>query len=111
MLPKGLGNLGNLGGMMKQAMQMKAKMEEMKERLGAEIIEASVGGGMVSVTMNGRFEVIKVYIDPEIVDKNDPDTLTTMVQAGFNEAVRKVQELIQEKMREVAGGLDIPGLL
>ena len=107
MFPKGL---GDMAGMMKQAMQMKAKAEEMKEKLADESVEASSGGGMVSVVMNGKFEVISVTIDPEVIDKDEPEMLQTLVQAAVNEGVAKVQELVQEKMKELTGGLNIPGL-
>lgn len=110
MLPKGLGNLGNLGGMMKQAMEMKAKMEELKEQLGAETVEAASGGGMVTVVMTGKFEVLSVKVDPEVVNPEDVEMLETLVQAALNEAVTKTQAMIQEKMREVTGGMDLPGL-
>lgn len=110
MLPKGLGNLGNLGGMMKQAMEMKAKIEEMKEQLGALSAEATSGGGMVSVEMSGKFELLRVTIDPEIVNPEEIEMLETLVQAAVNESAHKIQELIQEKMREITGGLDIPGI-
>ena len=107
---KGLGNLGNLGSMVKQAMEVKAKVEELKETLGDERIEASAGGGMVTLVMNGRFEVDSVHIDPEVIDKDDPEMLETLIRAAINEGVRKVQELVKEKMTEVTGGIEIPGL-
>ena len=110
LLPKGLGNLGDLAGMMKQAMQMKAKAEEMKEKLADETVEASSGGGMVTVVMNGKFEVMSVTIDPEVIDRDEPEMLQTLVQAAVNEGVTKVQELVQDKMKELTGGLNIPGL-
>ena len=110
MLPKGLGNLGNLSGMLRQAMDIKTRVEELKAQLGDITIEASAGGGMVMVVMTGRFEVVSIRVDPEIIDKSDPETLETLVKAAVNEAVRKVQELVESKMRELTGGLDIPGL-
>lgn len=110
MLPKGIGNIGNLGNMMKQAMEMKAKVEELKEQMAQEVIEAGAGGGMVSITMNGKMEVLSVAIDPEVIDPSEPEMLGTLVQAAVNEGVHKVQELLQERMREATGGLDIPGL-
>jgi hypothetical protein len=83
----------------------------MKETLGDERIEASAGGGMVSVTMNGKFEVVAVKIDPEVINKDDAEMLETLVRAAANDAVRKVQELVKAKMTELApGGLEIPGL-
>ena len=110
MFPKGLGNLGNLSGMLKQAMDVKAKIETLKESLGNESVEASSGGGMVTVTMTGKFEVLSIHIDPEIIDKDDPETLEVLVLAAFNEAVQKVQTLVETKMKELTGGIDIPGL-
>jgi len=96
--------------MLKQAMEVKQRIESLKEQLADETIEASAGGGMVTVVMNGKFEIVSMAIDPEIVDPNDTEMLETMVRAGVNEAVRKVQELVQGKMKELTGGIDIPGL-
>lgn len=107
MFPKGL---GDLGGLMKQAMQMKGKMEALKEQLADETIEASSGGGMVTIAVNGKMEVLSVKIDPEIIDKDQPEMLETLVQAAMNEVIQKAQELIKRKMTELTGGVDIPGL-
>ncbi|NIA13193.1 MAG: YbaB/EbfC family nucleoid-associated protein [Nitrospiraceae bacterium] len=107
---KGLGNLANLQGMLKQAMDVKKRMEELKETLGAEQIEASAGGGMVTAVMTGKFELVSLKIDPEIIDKDDPEILETMVRAAVNEAVQRVQELVKSKMSELTGGFDIPGV-
>ncbi len=110
MLPKGLGGLGDMAGMMKQAMQMKSKMEELKEQLADATVESAVGGGMVKLVMNGKFEVLSVSIDPEVIDKNDPETLESLVQAAVNEGVQRAQEMIKARMTELTGGIDIPGL-
>jgi DNA-binding YbaB/EbfC family protein len=99
-----------MAGMMKQAMQMKAKMEELKESLGDETVEASAGGGMVTIVMSGKFEVMSVQIDPEVIDKDDPETLETLVQAAINDGVQRTQEMIKARMTEMTGGIDIPGL-
>ena len=107
MFPKGL---GNLSGMVKQAMEMKAKMEEMKEKLGDETVEAAAGGGMVQVVVNGRFELLSIKIDPEVIDTDDPEMLETLVRAAINEGIMKVQVLVKDKMKELTGGMDIPGL-
>jgi len=96
--------------MLKQAMEVKAKVEEIKETLGDERIEASSGGGMVTVVLNGKFELESIKIDPEVIDKDDREMLETLIRAAFNEGVRKVQELVKEKMAEVTGGINIPGL-
>jgi len=107
---KGLGQLGNLHNMLQHARQMKEQIEVLKEKLGDERVEASAGGGMVTVTMNGKFEVVAVKIDPEVINKDDPEMLETLVRAAANDAVRKVQELVKAKMTELTGGLEIPGL-
>jgi len=107
---KGLGNLGNLADMVKQALTMKGRIEELKEQLAHETVEASAGGGMVNIAMNGRMEVLSVSIDPDVIDNQEREVLETLVRAAVNEAVRKTQERVKEKMREITGGLDIPGL-
>jgi len=109
-LPKGLGNLGNFSNMIKHALEMKGKMEELKESLASERIEASAGGGMVKVEMNGRFELQSVKIEPEVVDSNDIEMLETLVTAAVNDGIRQVQELVKSKMTELTGGIEIPGL-
>jgi len=107
---KGLGNLGNLSGMLKQAMEVKGKMDEFKAHLAEETVEVSAGGGMVTVVMRGTFEVESIKIDPEIVDKNDVEMLETLVRAAVNEATNKVQALVKSKMSELTGGMELPGL-
>lgn len=102
--------MGNLQGLLKQAMELKGKMEEVKEALANERIEATAGGGMVTVVMTGKFEVESIKIDPEIINKDDPEMLETLVRAALNAAVRNTQELVKAKMSEVAGGMDIPGI-
>lgn len=96
--------------MIKHALEMKGKMEELKESLASERIEASAGGGMVKVEMNGRFELQSVKIEPEVVDSNDIEMLETLVTAAVNDGIRQVQELVKSKMTELTGGIEIPGL-
>ncbi|MDX9975021.1 MAG: YbaB/EbfC family nucleoid-associated protein [FCB group bacterium] len=105
--PKGLGNLSHL---LKQAMNAKEKIEELRQNLGNEVVEASAGGGMVTVAMNGRFEVLSLKIDRDVVNPDDTEMLETLTMAALNEAVRKAQEVVKLKMTEITGGLDIPGL-
>lgn len=107
MLPKGIGNIGN---MVKQAMDVKNKMEELKAVLAEERVEASAGGGMVTVVLTGKFEMVSISIDPDVIDANDSEMLETLIRAAVNEGNRKVQELVKSKMSEIAGGIDIPGL-
>lgn len=110
MFPKGIGGLGNMAGLMKQAMEMKGKMEEIKAQMAEEVVEATAGGGMVTVEMNGRFELVSLKIEPEIINKDEAEMLETLVRAAVNEGVRKVQDRLKERMAELTGGMDIPGL-
>lgn len=104
------GDIGKMGNVLKQAMEMKSKMEEMKAQLGDERIEASSGGGMVQVVLSGKMELISIKIDPEIINPAESEMLETLVQAAINEGVHKAQEMVKEKMTEMTGGMDIPGL-
>lgn len=110
MLPKGLGSLGDLSSMLKHAMSLKGKMEELRESLGNERIESSAGGGMVKVVLNGKFEIESLEIEPELINPEDPEVLQTMLMAAINEGVRKTQDLVKQRMTELTGGIDIPGL-
>ncbi len=107
---KGLGDLGKMSGMMKQAMALKNNIDSFKEQLGEERVEGSAGGGMVQVVVSGKMELLDIKIDPEVIDKDDPEMLETLVRAAVNEAMEKTRELVKEKMSEMTGGLDIPGL-
>lgn len=107
---KGLGALGDLSNVMKQVSEMKGKIEEIKDQLAEEVVEASAGGGMVALVMNGKMEVLSVSIDPEVINREEPEMLETLVRAAMNEAVTKARDRVQERMREVTGGLNIPGL-
>lgn len=110
MLPKGLGQLGQMGNMLKQAMEMKGRIEELKERLAEETVEASAGGGMVTMLFSGKFEVLEVKIDPAVISAEDPEMLQTLIQACINDGIQKVQQLMKDRMSEVTGGMDIPGI-
>jgi len=84
-----------------------------QEELANERVEASVGGGMVTVTASGAGEIVGVKISPEAIDSDDPETLEDLVLAGVNEALRNAQELAQSKLGDVGGGLKglgLPGL-
>jgi nucleoid-associated protein EbfC len=110
MLPKGLGGLGDMGNLMKQAMAIRSNMDEIKEELANEIVEASAGGGMVTATFNGKLELLSLTIDPEIDTSGDREMLETLITAAVNEGLRKTQDLLKAKMSELTGGMDIPGL-
>jgi len=95
---------------MKQMQQMQQKMEQAQAELATETVEASAGGGMVTVVVGGDLEVREVRIDPEAVDPEDVEMLQDLVVAATNEAVRAAQELAQKKLGGVTGGLDLGGL-
>ena len=100
----------NLGKLMKQAQQMQAKMAEMQAGLAERRIEASAGGGMVTVVMSGAHEVVSVAIDPEVVDRDDVEMLEDLVAAAVNEARHQVDEMVREEMGKLTGGMPMPGL-
>ncbi len=102
--------MGGLGDMMKQVQKMQAKMEEVQAQLEQMQVEGSSGGGMVKMVSNGKNEIVSVTIDPEVIDKNDPEMLQDLVLAAVNQARQKVQELQAEQMSGLTGGLKIPGL-
>ena len=99
----------NLNDMMKQVQQMQAEMAKAQEQLKDEVVEASAGGGMVTVKVTGDLEVREVTIDPEAVDPDDVELLQDMVLAATNEALRSAQELAASRMGAVTGGLAGPG--
>ncbi len=99
----------NMNQMMKQVQQMQADMVKAQDALKDEVVEASSGGGMVTVKVTGDLELKEVRIDPEAVDPEDVDLLQDMVLAATNEALRSAQELAASKMGAVTGGLGGPG--
>jgi DNA-binding YbaB/EbfC family protein len=103
----------NLNKMMKQVQQMQADMMKAQEQLKDEVVEASAGGGMVTVKVAGDLELREIRIDPEAVDPEDVELLQDMVLAATNEAIRSAQELANRKLGGLTGGLGdlgIPGL-
>jgi DNA-binding YbaB/EbfC family protein len=100
----------NMQNMMKQAQRMQAEMARLQDELADERVEASVGGGAVKVVMTGAMEVDSVTIDPAAIDSDDISMLEDLVAAAVNEAMRMAQELANQKMSRVTGGLNLPGL-
>ncbi|MBI3017825.1 MAG: YbaB/EbfC family nucleoid-associated protein [Deltaproteobacteria bacterium] len=102
---------GNMGNMLKQAQQLQSQMKKMQEELEHKTVEASSGGGMVTVKVNGRQEVLSVIIDPEIIKQNDIEMLQSLVMAAINEALKQSQTVAQNEIGKLTGGLNLPGLL
>ncbi len=98
----------NLGSFMKQAQKIQAQIAKVQEELAQKTIEASAGGGMVTVVVNGKQEIISIKFEPEVVDSNDVEMLQDLVVASVNEALRKSQEMVSEEMRKITGGLNLP---
>ena len=91
--------------------QLQARLAKIQEELGSETVEASVGGGAVSVTMNGHQKVVAVKISPEAVDPEDVETLEDLIVAAMNEAGEKSRELANKRLSVLTGGMKIPGLM
>jgi nucleoid-associated protein EbfC len=103
----------NLNKMLKQVQQMQADMMKAQEQLKDEVVEASAGGGMVTVKISGDLELREIKIDPEAVDPEDVELLQDTVLAAVNEAIRSAQELANRKLGGLSGGLGdlgLPGL-
>lgn len=100
----------NMQKMMKQVQKMQADMARTQEELGQKTVEATVGGGMVTVVVSGHQEVKSVKIDPGAVNADDVEMLEDLVLAAVNEGLRLAREMVQQEMAKVTGGLKIPGM-
>jgi len=100
----------NINKLMKQAQQMQAQIAKMQEELEEKTLEATAGGGVVKVVVNGRQEFLDIKIDPEAVDPDDVEMLEDLILAAVNEALRKVQDMINQEMGKITGGMNIPGM-
>ena len=96
--------------MMKQAQQLQRRMEQLQQELESATVEASAGGGVVTVVVTGKMTVESIVIDPEVVSPEDVDILQDLVTAAVNEGLNKAQEMVSSRMGELTGGLNIPGL-
>ena len=112
-LPKGMGGgPQNMQGLMRQAQKMQEDMAQAKDELAAKEYEIKAGGGMVTLTITGEKEIKNLEIAPEIVDPDDIETLSDILTAAFNEAVKRVDADAEEVMGQITGGMgmNIPGL-
>lgn len=101
----------NIGNIMKQAKALQEKMARLQEELASRTVEATAGGGMVSVTVNGRFEVVFLRIEKDVVNPEDLEMLQDLIVAAVNEGIRKAQEMTSSEMAKITGGMNIPGLM
>ena len=102
--------MNDIGKLLKQAQQMQAKIAQVQAELAGKSVEASAGGGMVKVVMNGRHEVVSVTIDPEVVDPQDVEMLEDLVAAAVTEATNRVEEMVRDEMSSITGGMPLPGM-
>lgn len=102
---------GNMGNILKQAQAMQERLGKIQEEAAAKTVEASAGGGMVTVTVNGAMQVTKVTIDQEVMKSEDPEMLQDLLVAATNEALRKAKDLMAEEVKSITGGIGIPGLM
>lgn len=101
---------GNMQNMMKQVQKMQKDMEKIQAELGVKEVEASVGGGAIVVTANGNKEIISIKIKPEVLDPEDVEMLEDLVLTAVNQALKSADDMMNQGMGKVTGGMGIPGL-
>lgn len=106
----GMNTNKNMSNVIKQAQKMQEEMEKVQEELEDKTVEATSGGGAVTVTVNGKKEIVSIKIQPEAVDPDDVETLEDLITVAINDAVKQADEMMAEGMSAVTGGLNIPGL-
>lgn len=100
----------NLSSIMKQAQKLQEQIAKLQEELADRTVEASSGGGMVTVVANGKQEIVSVKIDPEVVSKDDVEMLEDLVLTAVNEAKRRAEEMAKEELGKLTGGIVPPGM-
>ena len=102
---------GNMGNLLKQAQKMQKDMAKLQEELEQKTVEATVGGGAVTVVVSGKKELKEINIKPEVVDPDDVEMLQDLILAAVNEAMRKADDMVSSEMSKITGGLgSLPGL-
>jgi DNA-binding YbaB/EbfC family protein len=100
----------DMQGILRQAQQMQERLARVQEELAGKTVEASAGGGMVTVVVNGRQEVVSVRIEKEVVSPDDVELLQDLVAGAVNEAMSRSRKMMADEMAKVTGGLNLPGL-
>jgi DNA-binding YbaB/EbfC family protein len=100
----------NFGNIMKQAKKMQEQIGQLQQELEAKTIEAQAGGGMVRIVVNGKFEIVSLKIEKEVVNPEDIEMLQDLIVAAVNEGIRKAQAMASDEMAKITGGLGIPGM-
>lgn len=102
--------MGNMQGMMKKVQKMQAEMLKMQEELKTRTVETTVGGGALTIVVNGKKEVESVAIKPEALDPDDVEMLQDMILSAVNEGMRKIDEMTEREMNKITGGMKLPGM-
>ncbi|MBQ2826185.1 MAG: YbaB/EbfC family nucleoid-associated protein [Clostridia bacterium] len=111
-LPKGMGGgPGNMNSMLRQAQKMQEDMQNLQAELDEKEYEVSAGGGVVKVKINGKREILGIDIAEEVVDPDDIETLSDILVAAVNEAIKKVDDTNSSEMNKITSGLNIPGIM
>ena len=106
------GNMGNMAGMMKKVQKLQAEMAKLQEELKQRTLEATAGGGAVTVVITGEKQIKSIKIAPSAVDPDDIEMLEDLFVAAVNEAIKKVDDMMAQEMSKLTGGLNLPpGLL
>ena len=100
----------NFGNIMKQAKKMQEQIGQIQQELEMKTIEAQAGGGMVRVVVNGKFNIVSIKIEKDVVNPEDIEMLQDLIAAAVNEGIRKAQEMASTEMAKITGGLGIPGM-
>ena len=108
--PKGMGGAGNMSAMLQQAQKMQEDMQSLQEELDGREYEVSAGGGAVNVKISGKKQILALDIDPEIVDPDDIETLSDILIAAVNEAIKRVDDTNTQEMSKLTGALGMPGM-
>ena len=110
-IPKGMGGgMGNMQAMIRQAQKMQEDMAAKQEELNAREYDVSAGGGVVTVKINGKKEILAIDLKPEIVDPDDIETLSDILVAAMNEAIKRVEDTNNAELGQITGPMNIPGL-
>ena len=104
----GMGNMGNMAGMMKKVQKMQNEMKKMQDDFKRKTVDVTSGGGAVKITMNGEKQVVNLIIDPAAVDPEDVEMLQDLISAAFNEATKKVDDMMASEMGKLTSGLGLP---
>ncbi len=99
-----------LGDIMREAQKLQAEMQKLQEEAKKKTVEASAGGGMVTVVANGGGEVVSIKIEKDVVNPDDVEMLQDLILAAVNEALKRAQQMVNQEMSKLTGGLQIPGL-